>query len=352
MRLIQYLIESEGNRYSQDWNQFVSDFRRDNPGERTPTTNEVLGQMNRRSHKPGQDVTLDYVTDWFTQKGYLQRKGSMVVPTERGSKFRQVVAAKPGNGSSDLSRASNNFKDLRKYFMGVTDEVTREYLETLDEPTLKALATARELEQEDIAILNGIRDKAENHRERSQYVMAMRDKNPERLDRLIELGFIDSKTGAFNKSRWDAFVSTISALDPARIKTLVPKFYEWSTHSSGNVAKNINRILFAIHPQSRNRTPKGEMVWRQLKNLPPDYISALQAGKKPKQGELSDEAYNLLTTVVASVVRTFPEVKTSEELLKALDDAFDSRVDFKSLDRSGDKTASRRQGVEQTFQAK
>ncbi len=64
-----------------------------------------------------------------------------------------------------------------------------------------------------------------------------------------------------------------------------------------------------------------------------------------------DSAYNLLTTVVASVVRTFPNVKTSEELMKVLDDEFNSRVDFKSIDRSGDKTAARRQGVNRTFGA-
>ena len=53
----------------------------------------------------------------------------------------------------------------------------------------------------------------------------------------------------------------------------------------------------------------------------------IQSGKKPR-GEMSDGAYNLLTTVVASVIRTFPNAKSSEELIKFLDDAFESRVGF------------------------
>jgi hypothetical protein len=75
----------------------------------------------------------------------------------------------------------------------------------------------------------------------------------------------------------------------------------------------------------------------------------LKNGKKPKQGDLSDEAYQLLTTVVASVVRAFPDANSPEQLIKTLDDSFDSRVDFKSLDRSLDKTSARRQGVRDTL---
>jgi len=349
MKFITYLLET--SRSTADaWNRFSQDFRND-MGAEAPSGKELAGMLNRRTYKPGSDDRLDYVTDWFTKNGFLQRKGSMVVPTPRGSELRQSIAATPNKTTDNAltSAADRGFKALRKYFMDVTDENVREYLSTLDEPTLQAIATARELEQEDIAILNGIRDRAENHRERASYVQAMKEKNPDRLARLESLGFIDPKTGSFNKGLWDQFVNTINQLDPARIKTLVPGFYQWATHSAGNTAKNINRILFAIHPSSRNRTERGRQVWDMIKNLPEDTYTLLKNGKKPRQGDLSDDAYQLLTTIVPSVIRSFPNSNNSEELIQQLDGAFDSRVDFKSLDRSADKTAARRQGVRDTL---
>lgn len=349
MRFTQYLIEAS-RQTADTYQQFVQDFKHD-VGDEFPTPQKLVGMLNRRSYKPGQDPVLDYVTDWFTKRGFLQQKGSMVVPTPRGSELRQSLAAPARNtNDSQLTKAAGQgYKALRRYFMDVTDEATREYLETLDEDTLKAVAQARELDQEDIAILNGIRDRAENHRERAFYVQAMKEKNPDRLARLESLGFIDPRTGGFNKGAWDSFVGKINALDPARIKTLVPGFYQWATHSAGNVARNINRILFAIHPSSRNRTEKGRQVWDMLKNLPEDTYKLLKNGKKPRQGELSDDSYQLLTTVVPSVIRSFPNANNADELMQQLDDAFDSRVDFKSLDRSSDKTSARRQGVRDTL---
>lgn len=348
MRFVQYLIEASNN--ANVYNQFVQDFHRDT-GQEAPSAQKLVGLLNRRTVKPGQDGIADYITNWFTKKGFLQQKGSMVVPTARGSELRQSLAAPSrSTGDSNLSKAAGQgYKALRRFFMDVTDEATREYLETLDEDTLKAVAQARELDQEDIAILNGIRDRAENHRERASYVQAMKEKNPDRLARLESLGFIDPRTGGFNKGAWDSFVGKINALDPARVKTLVPGFYQWATHSAGNVARNINRILFAIHPSSRNRTEKGRQVWDMLKNLPEETYTMLKNGKKPRQGDLSDDAYQLLTTVVPSVIRSFPEADNADELIKQIDDSFDSRVDFKSLDRSSDKTAARRQGVRDTL---
>lgn len=348
MRFVQYLIEASNN--ANVYNQFAQDFQRDT-GQNAPSAQKLVGLLNRRTVKPGQDEVADYITNWFTKKGFLQQKGSMVVPTPRGSELRQVLAAPSrGTDGSNLTKAAGQgYKALRRYFMDVTDEATREYLSTLDEDTLKAVGQARELEQDDIAILNGIRDRAENHRERQSYILSMSEKNPERLARLESLGFINEKTGAFNKGVWDEFVAKINALDPARIKTLIPGFYQWATHSAGNVARNINRILFAIHPSSRNRTEKGRQVWDMLKNLPQATYTMLKNGKKPRQEDLSDDAYQLLTTVVPSVIRSFPEANNADELLQQIDDSFDSRVDFKSLDRSADKTSARRQGVRDTL---
>lgn len=348
MRFVQYLIEASTppNVYDQFAQEFTAA-----TGQEAPSPQKLLGLLNRRTVKPGQDATIDFVTDWFTKKGFLARKGSMVVPTARGSALRQTLSAPSrSTGDSQLTRAAGQgYKALRRFFLDVTDEATREYLETLDEDTMKAIAQARELEQEDIAILNGIRDRAENHRERSSYVHAMKMKNPERLARLESLGFFDSRTGAFNKRVWDEFVGKINALDPARVKTLVPGFFQWATHSSGNIARNINRILFAIHPSSRNRTAKGEHVWDILSELDDDTFTMLKNGKKPRQTNLPDEEYQLLTTVVASVIRSFPNANTVEELMKEIDAAFDSRVDFKSLDRGHDKVVSRRQSARDTL---
>lgn len=349
MRFVQYLIEAS-HPTGDVYNQFVQDFRRE-VGEDAPSQTRLVGLLNRRSHRPGQDTVLDFVTDWFLKKGFLQQKGSMVVPTARGSALRQELSAPAREPTrSGLVRAADRgYKALRKYFMDVTDEATREYLETLDEDTLEAIGKARELEQDDIAILNGIRDRAENHRERSSFIFSIREKNPERLARLESLGFIDPKTGTFIKSAWDAFTAKINALDPARIKTLIPSFYQWATHSAGNVARNINKVLFAIHPDSRNRTEKGRLVWEIIKNLPEDTFNLLKNGKKPRQNDLSEESYQLLTTVVPAIIRSFPEANNAEELVQQIDDAFASRVDFKSLDRSADKTSARRQGVRNTL---
>lgn len=348
MRFVQYLIEASTT--SNVYDQFAKEFT-EVTGQDAPSQAKLLGLLNRRTVKPGQDTTIDFVTDWFTKKGYLTKKGSMVVPTARGSALRQTLAAPSRTtGETQLTKAAGQgYKALRRFFMDVTDEATREYLETLDEPTMNAIAQARELEQEDIAILNGIRDRAENHRERSSYVHAMKAKNPERLARLESLGFFDPRTGAFNKRVWDDFVGKINALDPARVKTLVPGFFQWATHSSGNVARNINRILFAIHPSSRNRTPKGEQVWDVLSELDDDTFNTLKNGKKPRQTDISDEEYQLLTTVVASVIRSFPNANSVDELMKEIDAAFDSRVDFKSLDRSHEKVVSRRQNARDTL---
>lgn len=348
MRFTQYLIEAS-SKTADLYKQFNQDFR-NALGIDPPSATQLTGWLNRRQHKAGQSEALDFATDWFLKKGFLQQKGSMVVPTPRGSELRQsLVADRRGTGDSQLGKAAGSgHKALRRFFMDVTDEATKEFLSTLDEETATAIGQARELEQEDIAILNGIRERAENHRERASFIEAMRAKNPERLNRLQTLGFIDDK-GNFNKGAWDKMVAAINQLDPARIKTLIPQFFEWSTHSSGNVARNVNRILFAIHPQSRNRTEKGRYVWDMVKNLDDTTFTQLQNGKKPRQGELSDEAYQLLTSIVASVVRSFPNTKSADELIQQLDDAFASRVDFKSLDRSADKTASRRQGVRDTL---
>lgn len=348
MRFVQYLIEASNN--ANVYNQFAQDFQHA-IGQEAPSAQKLVGLLNRRTVKPGQDEIADYITNWFTKKGFLQQKGSMVIPTASGSELRQTLASPSrSTGHSNLSKAAGQgYKALRRYFMDVTDEATKEYLSTLDEDTLKAVGQARELEQEDIAILNGIRDRAENHRERASYVQAMKENNPDRLARLESLGFIDPRTGGFNKGYWDSFVSKINALDPARVKTLVPGFYQWATHSAGNSARNINRILFAIHPSSRNRTEKGRYVWDILKNLDQETFTKLKNGKKPQQGALSDDAYQLLTSIVPSVIRSFPEANDADELLKQIDDSFDSRVNFKSLDRSSDKTAARRQGVRDTL---
>ena len=103
----------------------------------------------------------------------------MVVPTPRGSELRQsLVADRRGTGDSQLGKAAGSgYKALRRFFMDVTDEATKEFLSTLDEGTATAIGQARELEQEDIAILNGIR-------ERASFIEAMRAKNPDRQNRL------------------------------------------------------------------------------------------------------------------------------------------------------------------------
>lgn len=346
MNFTQYLIEA--NRAVADqYTQFNQDYKAA-LGQTPPSAQKLVGMLNRRSHTPGQNPELDFVTDWFTKHGFLTRKGKMVVPTPKGSQLRQSLP-QVNQGSSDLSKAAGNHKKLRRYFMNVTDEVTKEWLSTLDDNTLDMIAKGRELEEEDIAILNGIRDRAEKHQERTSYITAMLDKNPERINRLASLGFLHEKGLVFVKEAWDNFVKTISSLDPARVKTVIPNFFKWATHHSGNVAKNVNRILFAIHPESRNQTETGRAVWRMIKNLPDDTIATIQRGKKPAQGELSDSAYNLLTSVVASVIRTFPNAKTADELIKTLDDAFESRVDFKSLDRSAEKVGDRRSAARDLF---
>ncbi|QDJ96471.1 hypothetical protein Xoosp13_285 [Xanthomonas phage Xoo-sp13] len=347
MRLLQFL--SEAFDVGSVYNAFGQAFR-DQFNESPPSAAKLTGLLNRRVYKAGQDAQLDFVTNWFLKKGLLQQKGSMVVPTPRGSELRQSLAA-PSRDISDKNltkAAGQGYKALRRYFMDVTDVATREFLESLDENTVKAIGIARELTQEDIAIITGLRTLAANHRDRSTFIDTIRQKNSERFDRLVSLGFIDPK-GTFNKSVWDKFIETINKLDPARIKTLIPQFYEWATHTSGNTARNINRILFAIHPKSRNRTEKGRLAWEIVKNLDQNTFTLLQNGKKPRQGDLNDESYELLTTVVASVVRSFPNVKSVEDFEHQVDAAFDSRVDFKSLDRSSDKVASRRQGVRNTF---
>lgn len=348
MRLIQFLTEA--SRSSADvYQKFSQDFSTEF-NEAPPSSTQLMGMLNRRTYKSGADPKTDFITNWFVKRGFLQAKGSMIVPTPRGSELRQSLSA-PSRSTDDrnLTKAVNTgHKALRRYFMDVTDAATREYLETLDEPTAQAIGIARELTQEDIAIMNGLRERAANHRDRATFIDTIRQKNGERFDRLVSLGFIDAK-GSFNKVVWDRFIETINKLDPARIKTLIPQFYEWATHTSGNNARNINRILFAIHPSSRNRTEKGRLVWDIIHNLDQNTFTLLQNGKKPKQGELNDESYELLTTVVASVVRAFPNVKSVEDFDHQLDGAFNSRVDFKSLDRSGDKVASRRQGVKDTF---
>lgn len=336
MRFTEYLIEAVNDPYAQ----FSQDFQ-NVMGENPPSRQKLVGLMNRRAHSPGRDEVLDFVTDWFVRHGYLTQKGKMVVPTPKGSQLRQSLST-PIHRQSDISKVAGDYKKLRRYFMDVTDEVTKEWLAGLDENTLDMIGKGRELEQEDIAILNGIRERAEKHRERQSYISSMMDKNPDRLNRLLKLGFITEKTYNFNKPAWDNFIKTISSLDPAQVRTVIPNFFQWATHASGNVAKNVNRILFAIHPNSRNRTETGRSVWDMIKNLPDDTINLIQAGKKPRQGNLSDKSYKLLTSVVASVIRTFPNVKNSDDLIKLLDDAFKSRVDFKSLDRSGEKVAGRR----------
>lgn len=343
MSFLKYLTENSGA-----YEKFAKDYQ-EATGEQAPSPNKFMSLMNRRAYREGQDQGFDFATKWLLSKGFMQQKGGLVAPTPKGSSLRQSLSA-PANGSSSLKKAADGgYKDLRRYFQNVTDEATRDALSKLDEDTLKALDSAKDIDQEDIAILNGIRQRAQNHRERQSLINSMMDKNPERLERLIKLGFIDDKTYAFNKSNWDSFVGKINALDPALIKAVVPKFYEWSTHSSGNTARNINSVLFAIHPQSRNRTAKGEAVWDMLSNLDDATIAQFQNGRKPRQGDMPEEQYNLLTGPVAAIVRSFPEVKTSQDLMDRIEKEFNSRVDFKSLDRSADKTSSRRQGVRDTL---
>lgn len=342
MSFVKFLVEN-----SNAYDRFAKDYQ-EATGEQAPSPNKFLSLMNRRAYREGQDKGIDFATKWLVDKGFLQQKGGSVAPTAKGSTLRQSLSA-PAKGSSLKQAADGGHKDLRKYFQNVTDEATRDALSKLDEDTIKALDVAKDINQEDIAILNGIRERAQNHRERQSLINSMMDKNPERLERLINLGFIDSKSYSFNKSNWDSFVSKINALDPALIKATVPKFYEWSTHSSGNTARNINSVLFAIHPDSRNRSAKGELVWDMISDLDDDTITLIQNGKKPRQGSFSDDEYNLLTGAVASIIRSFPDVSSSEQLVDRLNKEFGSRVDFKSLDRSADKTSSRRQGVRDTL---
>lgn len=343
MRFSEYLIEATFDPYQQFSQEYQNVL-----GKEPPSKQKLLGLMNRRTYSPGSDEEMDFITDWFIRRGYLTQKGKMVVPTAKGSQLRQTLSTKTHTIPSVMQ--ADNYKRLRKYFMDITNEITKEWLMTLDDKTLEMIAKGRELEQEDIAILNGIRERAEKHRERQSYIFSMMEKSPDRLNRLIELGFITSKTYNFNKGAWDDFVNTISSLDPARVRTVIPNFFQWATHASGNVAKNVNRILFAIHPDSRNRTETGRLVWDMIKNLPDDIVASIQAGKKPRQGKLSDKSYNLLTSIVASVIRTFPNAKNSDDLIKLLNDAFESRVDFKSLDRSSEKVTGRRDAFKRVLQ--
>lgn len=345
----QFLIEALSFDPAKVLNQFRADFARDNPEGQAPTPAKLVSMLNRQAYRQGANPVQDYVVQWFGKKGFLDQRGNSIAPTQKGSQFRGSIANTVRNGVDISSAADSGYKALRKYFMDVTDAATKEWLQQQDEGTLEAIAIARELSQDDIAILNGIRDRAANHRERGSFVQAMREKNPERLNRLTQLGFLDDKA-QFNKAAWDKFVGVIKGLDPARIKTVVPDFYKWSTHSAGNTARNINSVLFAIHPDSRNRSQKGRVVWDMLKNLDNNTFTLLKNGKKPRQGELSEEAYNLLTTAVASIVRSFPNAQDADQLMNELDSAFNSRVDFKSLDRSGDKTRARRQGVSDLLQ--
>jgi hypothetical protein len=350
MNFIKFLIEAD-QRMANEYSQFFQDYK-NAVDSNVPSAQKLLGLLNRRLYTPGQSTSMDFITKWFMDRGYLTQKGNMVIPTKKGSELRQSLAHnKDITSDNSLKKAVNGgYKDLRRFFIGITDEATREFLSTLNKPTLDAIALGRELDQEDIAILNGIRERAENHKERSFYVNSMKEKNPDRLDKLESLGLIDKSTGSFNKKVWDNFVNEINSLDPARVRTLIPSFFQWSIHKSGNTARNINKILFAIHPSSRNRATVGSLVWNIINNLDQNTFDLLKNGKKPKQNNLNDESYKLLTTVVPLVINAFPNATSSETLINQINDAFDSRVDFKSLNRSSEKVNDRRNAAQSILQ--
>lgn len=334
MRLIEFLIQEASGDSSRIVSQFRSDFERDNPGETPPTSGQILGGLNRRKY------TDDYITNWFMNKGYVRRIGTIVAPTPKGSSFRQMLSRE--GEPSDISTAqSKGYKAMRRFGLNVMNDIVKDYLDTVDDKTLANISMARELEQEDVAILNGIRDRVEKHRERASFIDAMVERNPDRLGRLVQLGLLNDRNYTFNKGRWDDMVQTINSIDPALIKVLVPKFFQWSTHAKGNEARRVNSIMFDIHPESRNRTPQGTQVWNLLSKLPDDVYAQLKSGRKIKSGSLNDETYKLLS----DVMKSFPEADTVDELMANIDAAFKDRVDYKSLSRSNDKVVSRRQGV-------
>ena len=344
MSFIQFLTEN-----ASVYSKFVQDYTSQFGDEELPSQNKFIGLMNRRGYKSGQDKSIDFTTNWLLKNGFMKQVGGMVAPTPKGSSLRQSLSIKT-DGPSDLKTAADGgYKDLRRYFQNVSDEAVKPLLAKLDDGQRSALEIAQGITQEDIAILNGLSSRVDAHKERQSLVNSMMDKNPERLERLIGFGFINQKDYTFNKQKWSEFTNKIESIDPALVQALIPKFAEWARHLSGNTAKTENSILFKIHPESRNRSVKGEQVWDLLTHLDNNSLKLLQAGKKPKQGELSDKQYELLLTAVAAVVRMYPEVDSSEELITQLDNAFKSRVDFKSIDRSIEKVRGRRSQMQGMF---
>jgi hypothetical protein len=340
--LIQFLTENVNvyNRFAEDFKNQLNT----NP----PSAQKLMGMMNRKAL--GGNITPEdkFTYDWLVSKGFMARKGSMVIPTDKGSNLRQSLSK--GGAPSDIKKAADGgFKDLRRYFQNVTDEATLQWLGKQDESTLQAIKDAREFTQEDIAIINGLRKRVQNHKERLSFVTTIKDKNPDRLDKLISMGLIDPKTYSLNTDTWDKFTGKINAMDPAMIKALIPQYYQWATHETGNVARNVNSIILAIHPESRTRSKTGEVVYDMLTNLDDNTFQILRRGKKPSQGDMDAKTYELLTKPVAAIIRSFPDAQSKDDLMKRIDDEFNSRVDFKSLDRTGDKTTARRKSVRDIF---
>lgn len=342
-----FLLENHSNTYSQFTQDYENTFN-----ENPPSVKKVLGMMNRKALGSNIDPKDEFIYSWMTKKGLMRKQGNVIAPTPSGSSFRQTLATSGDSrgGKSDLRKAyDGGFKDIRRYFQDVTDESTLKFLQTQDDATLEAIKQAREFDQEDIAIIKGIRERVQNHKERFSFIQAMQDKNPERLDKLITMGLIDPKTYALNTQVWDDFTGKINKLDPAMIKALIPKYYEWATHSTGNTARNVNQFVLAIHPESRSQTTTGRSVWELLSNMDEGVYQSLKRGKKPQQGDYTPAQYDLLIKAVAAIVRAFPDANSKEDLMSRIDQEFKSRVDFKSLDRSADKTHARRDAVKKSF---
>lgn len=345
MKFTQFLIEATNldNAYTSFHKAYS-----EHMGDNVPSPSQLLGLMNRRTHKDGSDTSLDFTTNWLLNKGFLQRKGSVVTPTQKGSQLRQILS-KPHRDVSDERFVNvlryGNWKDKRRFNLDMMDTQTREWAEKQSDETLEAVAIANELDKGDLAYLIGIRDKVENHKERQHHIQS----NPDRLDKMIELGFINPKTLAFNKQKYDMIADEINAIDPGIVRYVVPQFSAWARKSIGDKERNVNSILFAIHPNSRTNTEEGRQIYRILKNVPDNVYTMLKNNKKPPQGELSNSAYNILIDPVRKLIQTYKHANNAEELVQALDDDFISRINHKGHDRDKRKVRDRRDAIANTI---
>ena len=315
--------------------------------------NERLNMHVLSNDNSDEAEKVRFFKNWAVTNGIAKQVGRRLISTPKSSELKQFLAQTGGlnttdNVNSDLGKVVGDSKQLRYYLNNIKQEVLDKWISTLPENEQDMLEILKELTANDLSYLKAINRRVKRKESYLDLIESSIKNNPERLEKLAYYGFLKDNY-LFDRSKYREFVTFINSFDVAKLKNLSRDISDYSITSAASKAKDVNQIVRMIHPDSPIQTPPGSRLWDILNKMTQPQFEVVKRIANKKFNKKDIEIYKSLIPV--GDTRVFlnllaPRFNSPQEVVSYLDTEFKSRQDFKSLERSGRKVATRRKEIE------